>query len=98
MDHGRPLRSIEDHELEQVARAIRAEHEISERFFRNVLDHDRVLQTMLDLALVDPMAATRREDLHERIVLRNRCRPTEDAQRLCRSSSSGAICRTSEAS
>ena len=62
---------IQDDQFQQVPRSIRTEHQIPNRILGHLLDHDRVLHTMLDLLVVDAVPAARRKDLHMRIVLRN---------------------------
>jgi hypothetical protein len=42
MDHGRPVCSVEDDELQQVAGPVRSDGEVAQRVVANLLDDERM--------------------------------------------------------
>ena len=49
MDHGRTLRSVKHHELEQASGSIGSEDKPPERIVIDLLEHDRVLEGVEDV-------------------------------------------------
>ena len=52
------------HHLEQVARPIRADHEISRRVLTELDPRDGLVEGMIDVIVADSVSTGRRMDLH----------------------------------
>ena len=52
------------HDLEQVARPIRADHEISRRVLTELDPRDGLVECMIDVIVADTVSTGRRMDLH----------------------------------
>ncbi|MCA1705431.1 MAG: hypothetical protein LC808_20110, partial [Actinobacteria bacterium] len=64
MDDRWSLWPIKNDELEQVPRSIGSQYEISDRLTSNLLDHQRVLDAVLDVLVIEAVSTARRQDLH----------------------------------
>jgi len=60
VDDRRSLGPVQDQELKQVSRAIRTQNQIADRIFCDLLDHQRVLDSVLDILILDAVTPARR--------------------------------------
>ena len=65
MDESRPLWSIENNELEETAGAVGSKDEPAVRVITDLLDEQGVLQSVLHVLVLDPVAVRRSEDVHQ---------------------------------
>ena len=64
VDHSWPLGSVEHDNLEQVAGAVRSDHQIAHRIVANLFDDERMPDGVIDVFGVDAVLSRRGEEVH----------------------------------
>jgi hypothetical protein len=75
-------RTVHHHQLEQVRGPVGSEHQPAHRVVANLLDGDSIVNDVADIFVRDAVTHRRAENLHHRIVLRNRQAAAQDRPAL----------------
>jgi len=75
MDHRRALWSVQNDQLQEIRRSVRAQDEVTNRVIGHLLNHQRVRHRVLNVRGLDAVAERRTEDLHPEYRITKRTKP-----------------------